>query len=121
MLGKIDNQRKLAEMYSLADLILLTSKKETFSMVTAESLCCGTPVVGFKAGAPEAIAMKEYTSFVEYGKLGALKKAVETTLSKKWDQKEISEKAAMQYGKETMCDKYIEVYRELYEQRDDRE
>ena len=38
-------------------------------MVTAESLCCGTPVVGFKAGAPEQIAIKEFSEFVEYGDL----------------------------------------------------
>lgn len=41
-------------------------------MVTAESLCCGTPVVGFKAGAPEQIAIKEFSEFVEYGDLNSL-------------------------------------------------
>lgn len=49
-LGRIMDQNRLAEYYSMADVTLLTSKKETFSMIVAESLCCGTPVVGFKAG-----------------------------------------------------------------------
>ena len=55
LLGKVTDQKKLAKLYSLADMTLLTSRKETFSMVTVESLCCGTPVVGFRAGGPEQI------------------------------------------------------------------
>lgn len=59
------NQNQLAELYSLADVTLVTSKRETFSMVTAESLCCGTPVVGFKAGGPESICKHGSAYFVE--------------------------------------------------------
>ena len=59
LLGRIKDQVELAKLYSMADVTVLTSKKETFSMVVAESLCCGTPVVGFKAGGPEQIAIKE--------------------------------------------------------------
>lgn len=65
LLGKITDQAALARLYSMANVTLLTSKRETFSMVTAESLCCGTPVVGFKAGAPEEITIPEYSAFVE--------------------------------------------------------
>lgn len=65
-IGKLENQNLLAEFYSNSDISLITSKKETFSMVVAESLCCGTPVVGFKAGGPESIAKLEFASFVDY-------------------------------------------------------
>ena len=41
---------RLAEYYSLVDVTVITSFHETFSMVVAESLSCGTPIVGFKAG-----------------------------------------------------------------------
>ena len=53
----------------MANLTILTSQFETFSMVCAESLCSGTPVVGFKAGAPEQISIQQYSEFVEYGKI----------------------------------------------------
>lgn len=59
-----DSKEQLSEFYSIADVTLLTSYRESFSMVTAESLCCGTPVVGFKAGAPETIAIPECSEFV---------------------------------------------------------
>ena len=38
------------QLYSAVDLTLITSQRETFSMPVAESLCCGTPVVGFDTG-----------------------------------------------------------------------
>lgn len=67
MLGNVSNQVLLAQYYSMADVTLLTSKKETYSMIVAESLCCGTPVTGFRAGAPEQITIPEYSRFCEYG------------------------------------------------------
>lgn len=76
ILGKVANQLELAKLYSQADLTVISSKRETFSMITAESLCCGTPIVGFKAGGPESIAIPDYSSFVEYGDMDADRKSV---------------------------------------------
>ena len=76
LLGEVTDQTRLAKLYSMADVTLLTSKRETFSMVTAESLCCGTPVVGFKAGAPEEITIPEYSAFVEYTDIQSMKESV---------------------------------------------
>ena len=49
-LGHIDNNERLAMAYSAADVTIVPSLEETFSNTTAESLACGTPVVGFKVG-----------------------------------------------------------------------
>ena len=59
LLGRVYEREKMALYYSLSDATILVSKAETFSMPVAESLCCGTPVVGFKAGGPEQIALPE--------------------------------------------------------------
>lgn len=48
---------------------MLFSLRETYSMTCAEALCCGTPVVGFKCGAPETVFMGVESRFVEYGDL----------------------------------------------------
>jgi glycosyltransferase involved in cell wall biosynthesis len=50
-LGYIADDEKLALAYSAADVIVVPSLEETFSNTTAESIACGTPVVGFKTGA----------------------------------------------------------------------
>lgn len=115
LLGRVSDQNLLAQYYSMADLTLLTSRKETFSMVTAESLCCGTPVVGFQAGAPEQIAIPEYSRFVEHGDLDALEGCVRDMLERPCDKVEVSTQALAKYGKGTMCEEYIKIYQELFE------
>ena len=111
LLGKITNQEKLAQYYSMADVTILTSRRETYSMVTVESLCCGTPVVGFKAGGPECIAIKEYTSFVEHGNMEQLTRQVRYFLDKKIDRKKISAESKNIYSKESMVENYIKEYK----------
>ena len=111
LLGKVNDQHELARLYAIADLTLLLSKKETFSMVVAESLCCGTPVVGFKAGAPEQIAIKEFSSFYEQKDLDGLQNGVENFLVSDFDKNDISNKAISIYSTEKMVEDYISVYR----------
>ncbi len=113
LLGRVENQKKLAEYYSLADITLLTSKRETFSMICAESLCCGTPVVGFFAGAPETISIPEYSSFVEFGDVDVLENAVEAMLARSHSADEISSAAKALYSKRRMTDEYLKIYDEL--------
>lgn len=109
-IGRTKNQIELAELYSEADLCVITSKRETFSMPVAESLCCGTPIVGFEAGGPESIAMQEYSEFVEYGNVNALAMVVDKWLQKSYDASKMSHEASTLYSKETMTSNYLKVY-----------
>lgn len=107
------NQKELAEMYSRAKVCLLTSEKETFSMVTAEALCCGTPVVGFKAGGPESIALTDYSLFCDYGDVVSLVKNIEYFLDNPQDSEIISRDASTRYSTQTMANNYFKVYQNL--------
>lgn len=111
-LGKISDQKVLAQYYSMADVTLLTSKKETFSMVCAESLCCGTPVVGFKAGGPEQISLSKYSIFVEYSNMEELRLAILNMLRSEKDLYRIANLAREMYSKKTMTIRYIKKYKE---------
>lgn len=113
LLGKVSDQELLAKYYSMADVTLLTSKKETFSMVTAESLCCGTPVVGFKAGAPEQIAIPEYSAFVDFGDLDSLREEVKGKISSNILIEKIVLEASKKYSKKKMVVDYVGIYNEL--------
>lgn len=113
VLGRANGQKELAALYSAADITVLTSMRETFSMIVAESLSCGTPIVGFEAGGPESIAIPEFTQFVEYGNIDLLKQAVEYFLKKELDADDISRMAHNKYSKETMAHGYIDVYNEI--------
>lgn len=107
--GRVESQQELAAYYSAADVTLITSKRETFSMVVAESLCCGTPVVGFKAGAPERIALPECSGFAEQGDLEHLQQLVRLISEKTFDHAT----AHWVYGKRQMVDGYVGCYEEI--------
>lgn len=51
-LGRQDNEWVL-EHLSDYDVLIVNSKTETYSMVTAEALLCGLPVIATKCGGPE--------------------------------------------------------------------
>lgn len=107
-----DSKFEMAQFYSLADVTLLTSLKETFSMVVAESLACGTAVVGFKAGAPETIAIPEYSSFTEFGDSELLCEKIKEMLCLEFNKDEISKQAKTKYSFENMVENYIGIYNE---------
>ena len=111
LLGRVSNQKELAKYYSLADLTVIASKKETFSMIVAESMSCGTPSIGFLAGGPETIALPEYSEFVEYGNIQALYNAAVKFLNTNFDSEEISKKAHEAYSKARMAEEYLRLYK----------
>ena len=115
--GRTKTQVELAELYSLADLTVITSLRETFSMPVAESLCCGTPIVGFKAGGPESIALKEYSQFVEYGNTDALYQTIIRWMLVKREKPEdftdLPSIASSIYSKQQMTNSFIDIYNKL--------
>lgn len=114
LLGEIRDQNQLAQLYREVNLSLLVSKRETFSMPCAESLCCGTPVVGFRAGAPEQIALPDYSSFVDFGDLDGMELAVRYWLDKDNVEKaQIASEAERTYSSRTMIQRYLRIYGSL--------
>lgn len=64
-LGKQDN---LAELYSISDLMLLLSEKESFGLVLLEAMACGVPAIGTNIGGiPEVIVDGETGYLCEVG------------------------------------------------------
>lgn len=111
--GKAKDQNEVAKLYSGADLTVLVSRRETFSMVTAESLCCGTPVVGFNAGGPESIALPEFSKFVEYSNYEDLVKSIRDMQAIRFDRDYISEKARDKFNLKVMARQYLDIYKKL--------
>jgi len=112
--GRIEGRSELAGFYSMADLTVITSKRETFSLPCAESMACGTPVVGFKAGGPETIALKDFSEFVEYGDLEKLLKAILDWINKKRNMAvELETAAGNRYSNTVMVSKYLEFYNSI--------
>lgn len=111
--AKTKDQNELASYYSLADITLLTSEREVFSMVCAESLCCGTPIVGFQAGGPETISMREHSVFVAYGDVESLYRSVLERLDYKVRFPIPVDIAHKKYARETMNSSYYKFLTQL--------
>ena len=112
--GAAKNREELASLYSAANVTLVLSKRETYSMVTAESLCCGTPVVGFLAGGPESIAIEKFSTFVEYGDLNAIKESICKIIIANIQKADVEREAKKIYANSTMLSNYLSIYNSLY-------
>ena len=111
LLGPVYDKTELAKLYTGSEVTLLTSKRETFSLVAAESLCCGTPVAGFYAGGPESIAIPRYARFCTHGDLDSLCDAIQNMPA--FSRREIAQEAKTKYSKDRMIREYLEEYEKV--------
>lgn len=119
MVAPVRDSAELALYYSMADVLLLTSEKETFSMVCAESLACGTPVIGFDSGAPKEVAPAGYGAFVPYADLTALGHLLTALREDRLMLKSAQECMAFarkHYAIDAMVDRFETIYAHTVEQ-----
>lgn len=112
LLPPVKNSDIVAQFYSLADVFLLCSKSETFSMTCAEALCCGTRVVGFESGAPESVFRQPYAEFVPQGNLDALERELRVALSKDRDSSAVAAYGRDNFSTNRMCAAYADMFQE---------
>ena len=60
-LGKQEN---VAELYSISDLKLLLSEKESFGLVLLEAMACGVPCIGTNTGGIPEVIEHEKTGYI---------------------------------------------------------
>lgn len=110
-LGHTNNVTDLVGYYNASDSVIVLSQRETFSMVTAEAMSCGCPVVGFRSGGPEEVAIADYSDFVEYGDVLGLSNSLKKVLKIPPSREDIANEAKTIFSGEIM----FECYRRLYE------
>lgn len=115
-LGKILDDKRLRDIYSVADVCAVASRNESFCQVAAEAQSCSIPVVAFSVGGLKDI--------VEHGKTGYLAPAfdcikyseyLELCLEKKNNNKKVLGINARQrvlslFSMPTVAKKYINAY-----------
>jgi len=105
-LGFVASPNVMASLYRNAACTVLLSKIESFSMPVAESLCCGTPVAGFKAGGPESLFDPTMTLFVDQGNVTGLLKAI--LLVSQWKHQE---DCGARFEPAAVASQYLKLYR----------
>lgn len=69
---RTDNAAELADLYACADLFVNGSFEETFGLVTAEAMSCGTPVVVYDATACPEIVTPQTGFVIPVKNIGAM-------------------------------------------------
>lgn len=100
---RTENANELAKLYSAADVFVNTSKEETFGLVTAEAMACGTPVIVYDSTACGEIVTED-DGYV-------LKKDESDALIYIQKLKDESKHPKNIFAKEQMVKSYMDLYR----------
>ena len=113
-LGKQEN---IAELFSLSDLKLLLSSKESFGLVLLEAMACGVPGIGTNIGGiPEVIKHGENGFIVELGDTDAVARYALQMFEDEQRYQQFSFNALRAVRTKFLSDKVIKQYENLYEQ-----
>lgn len=116
---RTESVTELAEIYSAADVFVNPSLEDTFPTTNLEALACGTPVITFRSGgSPEAI--DENTGIVvEKGNIHEMEKAIYhiQKKDKEYYQSICRQRAELYFDKKKCFSKYIELYKEILNEK----
>lgn len=113
---KTSNAEELAEIYSAAEVFVNPSKEETFGMVTAEALACGTPVVVYNATASPELVDQDTGAVVPIGDIHKMYEAIKKINKDKMGTACV-ERARTIFDKEKNQWQYIDIYTRLLNER----
>ncbi|ETI66620.1 N-acetyl-alpha-D-glucosaminyl L-malate synthase BshA [Neobacillus vireti] len=111
-LGKQEN---LEELYSISDLMLLLSEKESFGLVALEAMACGVPCIGTNIGGiPEVILHGETGFICDVGDIEKISSKAIALLNDQHLHRQFS-KLSVETVKTTFnAAKIVEQYEQLY-------
>ncbi|AGK54684.1 N-acetyl-alpha-D-glucosaminyl L-malate synthase BshA [Bacillus sp. 1NLA3E] len=114
-LGKQEN---LEELYSISDLMLLLSEKESFGLVALEGMACGVPCIGTNVGGiPEVITDGESGFVCELGDIVTIaNKGIEILTNEPLHQKFSTNSiitAKTRFSAQQIVSQYEDIYQSL--------
>jgi glycosyltransferase involved in cell wall biosynthesis len=113
-LGRIGDDRLLALAYAAADLFVLPSVEDNLPNTAIESICCGTPVVGFDVGGVPDIVTDGLNGFLcRSVEPGELARTLERALGHRFDREAIRRDAVDRFGQELQAGRYLDLFRDI--------
>ncbi|WP_404977966.1 N-acetyl-alpha-D-glucosaminyl L-malate synthase BshA [Bacillus subtilis] len=112
MLG---NQDRVEELYSISDLKLLLSEKESFGLVLLEAMACGVPCIGTNIGGiPEVIKNNVSGFLVDVGDVGAATARAMSILEDEQLSNRFTKAAIEMLENEFSSKKIVSQYEQIY-------
>lgn len=117
--GSVD---ELASIYSAADVVVSLSYQETFGLTLAEGVACGTPVVAYADTALPELITPATGLTVELGNITQLAEAIAEVCEKgkPFYTRACREEACSRYDKVHQYEKYVELYEQLLDSREEK-
>ncbi|MEN2438977.1 N-acetyl-alpha-D-glucosaminyl L-malate synthase BshA [Bacillus sp. JR_21] len=112
MLG---NQDRVEELYSITDLKLLLSEKESFGLVLLEAMACGVPCIGTNIGGiPEVIKNNVSGFLVDVGDVAAATARAMSILEDEQLSNRFTKAAIEMLENEFSSQKIVSQYEQIY-------
>jgi glycosyltransferase involved in cell wall biosynthesis len=117
-LGHIDNDRKLAEIYSAADVFVVPSILENLPNTVMEAISCATPCVAFdQGGLPDLIEHRLSGYLAHPYDTTDLARGIRWVLKDEGRRAELGRRGRLkvkaEFTMELACRRYVELYRRL--------
>lgn len=112
--GKIHDEFKMALLYASSDVFILPSSEDNLPNVMLESLCVGTPVIGFSIGGLKDILKTGYNGvLIDNISSTDLAEAITSFINGKWvfDNKKISEFHTDFFSQEKQVKSYLDTFK----------
>ena len=112
LLGKQEN---LDELYSISDLKLLLSEKESFGLVALEAMACGVPCIGTNVGGmPEVIQHGKTGYICELGDIEDISSKAILLLSNQQLHQEFANNGVLVVNEKFRAEQIVGQYEQLY-------
>jgi glycosyltransferase involved in cell wall biosynthesis len=114
-MAKTESVMQLAELYSLADIVMNLSYQETFGLTTVEGFACGTPSIVYNCTASPELMSHDVGELVEPGDLDGIVNAINILLErgKEFYFSKCIERAKKLFSHEDRFNDYINLYQEI--------
>jgi glycosyltransferase involved in cell wall biosynthesis len=111
--GKMDN-RGVYDKLLQSDFLVVNSKFETFSLICAEALVCGIPVIATRCGGPEEIVSEESGILIPVDDIEALKNAIRKMMTeyKKYSSTKLATIASTRFSLSKAAEGFSILYHE---------
>lgn len=110
-----ESKEKLAEFYSMADVLLNLSYQETFGMTTAEAMACGTPGISYDRTASPELISPDTGIIVEAGNMEQIINAITTIQKngKSFYSRACRQRVMENFDFKKVNQQYFEIYKKI--------
>ena len=112
-IDRTQNQKELAMLYSMADILLSLSYGETFGMTMVEAYACGTPCIVYDNTAQPELITPDTGRVARTGDIGDVLRCIYEMINgdfKSIHAKDCRQRAEQMYDKNKCFEKYLILY-----------